>query len=121
MPEDYIRIVSIDDTYTGKWTREGRYILYSGGGQMKLRYVSDLTAIELFDPLFIDALVADLAKRICYPLTQSNDRLQLIEEAAKLAIRHAKRADAIEQSMIGIEADLYVDSRITRLFDVPGR
>ena len=121
MPDDYIRVVSIDDTYSGAWVREGRYMLYSGGGQMKLRYVSDLTALELFDPLFVDALVADLAKRICYPLTQSNDRLKLIEEASKLAIRHAKRADAIEQSMIGVEADLFVDSRITRLFDVPGR
>lgn len=121
LPDDYLRVVSIDDTYNGAWTREGRYMLYSGGSQMKLRYITDTQTIELFDPLFIDALVADMAKRIVYPLTQSNDRLQLIEETAKIVLRYAKRADAIEQSVIGIEAETFVDARITRLFDVPGR
>lgn len=121
VPDDYIRLVSINDTYNGPWVREGRYILINGSGQLRVRYVRDEQTVELFDPLFIDALIAELAARIVYPLTQSNDRLEAIVEAAKTALKHAKRADAIEQSVIGIEANTFVDSRITRMFDVPGR
>lgn len=121
VPDDYIRIVSINDIYGNDWVREARYILYNGSGPINVRYVFDISTVELFDPLFIDSLTAELAARIVYPLTQSNDRLEKIVEAAKIALRYAKRADAIEQSMQSIEADTFVNARISRLFDVPGR
>lgn len=121
LPEAYIRMVSLNDQYTGDWIREGRHILYNSNADIQLRYVSDITAVEYFDPLFIDAFIAELASRICYPITQSSERLQMIQETAKQAIKLAKRSDAIEQSVLALDASLYDDARLSRGISSSGR
>lgn len=112
LPDDYIRVITIDEDWQAQWTREGRYILYSSGAAIKLRYVVDESDIEKFDPLFISALVAELASLIVYPLTQSNERRNEVTEAAKLALRHAKRANAIEQAPQSLDATYYEEGRL---------
>ena len=121
LPEDYIRVVSLNDQYSGDWVREGRHILYNSNADIQLRYVSDIEEIEFYDPLFIDAFVAELASRICYPIAQSSERLQMIQETAKHAIKLAKRSDAIEQSALAIEATLYDEARLSRGISSSGR
>lgn len=114
VPDNYIRIVKFNENFEEKWTREGRYFLSYNAAPIRVRYVFDEILIEKWDPLFIDALIAELAKRICYALTQSNDRLADADTMARIAIKHAKRADAIEQSAPEMEADEFVMGRITR-------
>lgn len=114
VPDNYIRIVKFNENFEEKWTREGRYFLSYNASTIRIRYVFDEIVIEKWDPLFTDAVIADLARRICYALTQSNDRLEEINAAARIAIKHAKRADAIEQSQPEMEADEFVMGRITR-------
>lgn len=114
VPEDYIRIVKFNENFEEKWTREGRYFLSYNSSTIKVRYVFDETLIEKWDPLFLDVVVAELANRICYALTQSNERKEDADMQARIAIKHAKRADAIEQSAPVMEADEFVMGRITR-------
>jgi hypothetical protein len=121
LPGDYIRMITLNDEWFGNWTVEGGYILSNNGGPINLRYVKDITSLELFPPLFVDALVADLAKRIVYPLTQSNERMSMIEDAARLAIRYAKRANAIEQAPQALDATYWDESRLRGSFQPPGR
>lgn len=114
VPENYVRMVKFNDNWEEKWTREGRHFLSYNASPINVRYVFDETDIEKWDPLFIDVVVADLANRICYALTQSNERKEDADMQARIAIKHAKRADAIEQSVPIIEADEFVMGRITR-------
>lgn len=114
LPDNYIRMVQFNENWDEKWTREGRYLLSYNAAQIKLRYVFDEILIEKWDPLFADALVAELADRICYALTQSNDRKADAEMQARIAIKHAKRADAIEQAIQIIQAEEFVMGRVSR-------
>lgn len=112
VPEDYIRAVTVNDRWQ-EFVREGRYILCDDVGPINLRYVRDEEAVEKFDPLFFDAVALDLAVRICYSLTQSNDAVQRVTQMMQDNIRKARFTDAIEQSMqLGVEADLYDEARM---------
>ena len=110
LPEDYIRIVSVNERLI-EFTCEGNYLLCNESGPINLRYVRNETAVELFDPLFIDALALDLAERIVYALTQSNERLAEIKKQAREKLAKARFTDAIEQSVIAQIANTYTDAR----------
>ena len=111
VPDDYIRAICVNDRYTD-WVREGRYILCNEAGPINLRYVSDEESVELFDPLFADAIAYDLALRICYALTQSSERVEGIKQEYSTVISKARFADSIEKSMTTTTADVYTDSRL---------
>lgn len=120
VPENYLRAVTVNDRFT-EWTREGRYILCNDGGQIQLRYIGDEEAVELFDPLFADAVALDLASRIVYSLSQSNERTEAIRRDYETVIRRARFADSFDQSMRAMQADTYVLARQTSdLWTPPG-
>ena len=111
LPEDYIRAICVNDRYE-EWEREGRYILCNESTAINLKYTSDEQDVAIFDPLFLDAVAYDLALRIVYPLTQSNDRVETIGKMYTTAIRKARFSDSFDKSMSQIQADLYDDARI---------
>lgn len=111
LPENYIRAICVNDRYE-QWEREGRYILCNDSDTINLKYTSDEQDVAIFDPLFLDAVALDLALRIVYPLSQSNDRVPTIAQLYKDTIRKARFSDSFDKSMSQIQADLYDDSRL---------
>jgi hypothetical protein len=111
LPADCIRVVLPKNDPFLDWSVEGRQILtnlmqspYLGcgaqpavtGPALFLRYVSDIVDCTQFDPLFYDLLCIALACDLCEPLTQSNQKKQLLNAEYRDALDAAAKAKAFE-------------------------
>lgn len=112
IPDDLLRCLSVNDRTTD-WIREGKYILSNEQAQIQVRYIYDVSDIELFPQLFVDAVAADLAVRICFSLTQSTERVADIKQTYQNTIMKARFANSLDQSMRVVAADTYTDARFT--------
>ena len=111
VPIDYIRAITVNDRYED-FIREGRFILAYDAGPINLRYVCDEQDVTVFDQLFFDAVALDLAVRIVYPLSQSNERVKDLMQMYQATISKARFVDSIEQSQRVIAADTFTDARL---------
>ena len=71
-------------------------ILTNDGTTLSLRYVARITDPTQFDALFVDALACKIAWQLCEALTQSNTKKQAANQEYVLAIREARKMNAIE-------------------------
>jgi hypothetical protein len=109
IPADCIRVVLPDNDPYLDWSLEGRKILtnlsqspYLGAGAgvngpaLFLTYISDVTDCSVFDPNFYDVLCIALAIDLCEPLTQSNQKKQILTAEYKEAMDAASLAKSFE-------------------------
>ena len=78
LPADLIKIVDVmhRDVF---WRREGNYI-FTNQSEFGLVYVSRCTDATLYPSYFIDALSSKLAVDMCYLLTNSTEKTNLLIE-----------------------------------------
>ena len=95
MPSDCIRILR-PNTPNLDWQIEGRKILTNDSNVLNLRYISDVTDANYFDPSFYNVVCAALAVDLVERLTQSNTKKQLLIKDYNDAVGDAKRANAFE-------------------------
>lgn len=74
-------------------------------------YVRDVTAIEDWPPLPLDALSAELAARLAGPMTASVDKTRAAKQDAKNALREAQLWNAKQFSNPPSNDDRYARSR----------
>lgn len=75
---------------------EGRMIL-TDSASVNLRYVARVNEAD-FDPLFVEALVLQLASKFMYRLTVSDSSRQaIVQELQQLTMPDARFADSVEQ------------------------
>lgn len=106
LPVDCLRVLKLDDSDL-PYKIEGRTICCSLT-TVNLKYVIDVTDPLQFDSLFIDCLAQHLALKICYSLTQSNDRVTMILKELQGMVPKARFIDASEDyptSLISNEFD----------------
>lgn len=111
LPADCIRVILPKNDPYLDWFIEGRKILtnlnqspYLGAGAQPagsgpalfLRYVGDITDCSQFDPNFYDLVCLALAMDLCEPLTQSNQKKQLLNAEYKDALEAAAKAKSFE-------------------------
>ena len=88
----------------GVWTPES-------GGNVKIRYIADITDTTKFDPNFDEALAARLAAEFAYNLVQSNTVQQNMLQLYEVALARAKTQDAQEGSPDDLQPDFFLASR----------
>jgi hypothetical protein len=110
IPSDCVRLDYIGDWYAGgisvdyanannaDYRIEGRAILSNVTGTLNIRYIASITDSGLFDPLFVIALAARMAKANCLLLTESNTKKQDINNEYRDAITLAVQTNAIEKA-----------------------
>lgn len=91
------------------WEIEGRKIYTNDGAPLQIRYTKIVTDPNEMDALFREALASRMAHEMCEEITQSNTKQQLAADNYKMAIREARRTNAIES----ISADPPEDTWIT--------
>jgi len=111
LPADCVRVMLPDNDPCLDWSVEGRKILtnldqspYLGSGAqpaatgpaLYLTYVADITDCTQFDPNFYDVLCLSLAIDICEPLTQSNQKKQILNAEYKEAVEVAALSKSFE-------------------------
>lgn len=98
LPADYLRLLPVDPELVSPyndWQIEGREILTRDDAPLEVRYVFDLTDPTQMDALLREALSARIALELCEELTQSNTKIQNLRTDYTLAIREARRVNAI--------------------------
>lgn len=76
LPADCLRVL---DVAAPQWTLQGRAI-YSTVSPLKIRYISNCDDVEVFEPLFVDALATRLAEKLCIPLTASSTAREALSQ-----------------------------------------
>lgn len=124
LPSDLVRVIQINewwywwggaDYYGGnnaEYQIEGRMILSNFNGPMPIRYVASVDDPGLYDSLFVEAFACRLAMEACERLTQSNTKLQALQQQYIAAIRQAVRADAVENPPESLPDESWMLSRI---------
>ncbi len=117
VPNDFIRLLTIGDDYIedlkGKYQLEDNQILFSNADadSLKIRYIYDFTSVAQMDPLFVDVLAAELALRIAYKVTGSDDSSERIKEHLKLIAPEAYAIDGQERPPTRIQRSKFLDAR----------
>lgn len=112
LPADWLRMLppypemNMNDL---DWEIEGKRIYTNDSAPLQIRYVKQVTDPNEMDALFREALAARMAMEMCEEITQSNTKKQLVQEDYKMAIREARRTNAIE----GISAEPPDDTWVT--------
>jgi hypothetical protein len=109
LPADCLRVILPKDDPYLDWSIEGRKILTnlkqspsnaatasSDGPALFLRYVADITDCSQFDPNFYDLVCIALAIDLCEPLTQSNQKKQILNAEYKDTRDAAAKAKSFE-------------------------
>lgn len=111
LPADMIKIVDIMNRNV-LWRREGNYI-YSNASEFGLVYVSRCTDPTFFPSYFVDALASKLAVDMCYLLTNSTEKTNILMDLYRGEyLPMAKTKNAREKSNPIIEDSFWVDSTL---------
>lgn len=110
LPVDCLVVRMANDTDT-VWTVEGRSLLCESS-TVNLEYTANITDPNLFHPQFCDNLAYHLAQKICYALTQSNERENFLVGEVQRVAKAARFSDAVQNSPTALIADLFDNVRI---------
>lgn len=117
LPNDFVRLLTIGDDsiddLQGKYQLEDGQLLfsYSDDSSLKIRYVYDFTEVARMDPLFVDVLAAELALRIAYKVTGSDEAAERITEHLKKIAPEAYAIDGQERPPIRIQRSKFLQRR----------
>lgn len=124
LPSDLVKLVQVNDWwywrgnsdyYTGsnaEFQVEGRLILTDYDAPLPIRYIASIDDPGLYDSLFVESFACRLAIECCERLTQSNTKMQSVQQQYVAAIREAVRADAIENPPQSLPDESWMLSRI---------
>lgn len=122
LPADFLRMIDVHDNSdnpTGSavetYQLEGN-VLMMDSSSCQLRYVRDVTNTGVWDPLFTEVMILQLARKLVIPLSQDFKLKQDIDEDLIPLMRTVKAMDRNEQLHIGRD-DLktWVDGRLTNI------
>jgi len=94
LPDDFLRYVKSDPLHD-RFEISGS-LLRSDEDSAVIQYVRQETTTTLFDPLFIEALVAALAATICMPLVHDKALYDDLVAEAELQLAEARRANRMD-------------------------
>lgn len=87
LPSDYLRLIQIDkdevETIQSKYALEGNKLLSDRVG-IEICYVAKVTQVDLYSPLFVEALATKLAIKLAGPLQKPDMVKQLFLTYAKI-------------------------------------
>lgn len=91
---------------------QGSILLTMISAPINLHFVQDVTVTTAFDPLFVNALSAALARKTAYRITQSNSVVTFCEREYKKSMAEATMMDAIEKLPEGQADSSFILSRL---------
>jgi hypothetical protein len=124
LPSDSLRIIQVaeewywwggQDWVTGPMSQfqiEGRKLLTDYDAPLDIRYISRVDDTGLYDSLFVEAFACRLALEACERITQSNTKLQSIQQQYQETMRMALRVDAVENPPQQLPDESWMISRL---------
>ena len=112
LPSDYLRAVHLN-IKTARFKVEKNKYLHTNLSGAKLLYQMDVEDVSQFPPHFEELLAINLALDLCMALTQKRTLKADLAAERALALRDARSTDGQEGSMDELQADVWIDSRIS--------
>lgn len=115
LPDDFIRVHTAFDE-SGCQMLPNSYRIESGflitdEDTIWLKYVYDLEDTAEFDPLFDQALAANLAAKIAFKITGSESTRESAQKVYMDELSRAKYTDSVEEATTILEADEWISAR----------
>ncbi len=111
LPSDFIRILDTNLLRGADWKIEANELV-TDDDAVSIRYVARITDTNQFDPLFVEALAARIGAELAQPLADSVTLTDAMFQLFERKIREARGADAQEGEPDGMDADIWLDSRL---------
>lgn len=114
LPTDCLRVLPPypEEAWADRdWIEEGGKIYTNDSAPLNVRYVQRVTDPNQMDPLFREALAADLAYHLCEEITQSNTKKAEARDARNDALSEARRTSAITGVAILAPDDTWITAR----------
>ncbi|MDB5433554.1 MAG: hypothetical protein JWP35_4670 [Caulobacter sp.] len=124
IPADCLRLVVVGNAFwidnlsdyrsagNAPFEIDGANILTDLGAPLPIRYVKRDTDVGGYDALFVQALACRLAMEVAEALTQSPQKRQLAAQEYMVALKQARRVNAIERAPETAGDDSWVMSRL---------
>lgn len=116
LPSDCLRVLPLTsnghpNSHSIDFVVEGRRILTNAGSPRPLRYLSNVTDPNVFDPMFVQVLAASLGMRAASFITGKMNYAQLCKQSAAEALAQAQMVDGLEGTPEKPEADDWINGR----------
>ena len=115
LPSDCLRVLETDLGYGSEWdvehNEDGQSVLVCNSGDVRIKYVKDITDPTDFDPTFSESLSYLIAANIAYALTQSRTVQSDMKALFKAEVAEARSFNAQEGSVKTVQADEWLDVR----------
>jgi len=114
LPSDFLRLLPrdrFDNLADLDWTIEERNLLTDDAAPLNVRYVAQITDPNTMDALFREALSSKIAYELCEEITQSNTKKEAARIDYIMAIREARRINAIEKTAEDLPEDNWLKAR----------
>ena len=118
LPSDYMRWVS--STFTD-WRIHGTLIASNDGAPVYLEYIQKVTDPNAFDPLFVQALAAQMSVDACYSLQGDAGLYNRVMAARDEKLADARHAGSLEDPNQIMFAGTFVNSRRGPIDSIPFR
>jgi hypothetical protein len=113
LPADYIGWLRFEDT-AAVWKKVGRTV-HTDETSVTIEYVARTEDTDLFDDLFVEALVMRLAAHLAPSLGGENAHFRertLVTWMEQVSVPAARFADTVEQSGKTLDSSTWLDSRL---------
>jgi hypothetical protein len=117
LPDECLRLVQVGEDWafynptTPLFTLEGGVILSNEPAPLFVRYVQRITNVGLWPPLFGRVMAMQLAADASEKLTTSNSKFEAAMLALEVAVKEARRQNAIERPPITLANSDWLASR----------
>lgn len=114
LPSDFLRLISLPDAPDNardNYAIEQQHILTDYESPLKIIYTARVTRANLFPPYFIEAFSCRLAYELCDRLKQDVSRKNVLMQEYEMAIREAKKSNAIQLANISLPTSDYINVR----------
>lgn len=110
LPSDYIHLLEVMPSYID-YKLESNFILCSVSDELDIKYIYEVTNPDEFDPAFVEAFAALLARESALQITGSKSTRKDMDEMFEDKIADARFSGSIEDPGDVIETDEWINSR----------
>ena len=111
LPDDFLRLISIENSGGANYSIEGRKLLYFKSDSLKVIMLAKQIREEVFPPAFVEAFSTRLAIELCEALQQDPSRKQGLLQEYALNLTVARKTDAIQRAHMPVPQGDWLGNR----------
>lgn len=114
LPRDLLMVLNLGSPLEDNYYQiEGQFFYCDESvEEVQIRYIADITDVTKFDADFCDCLALKLAEKICLPLTEDEQKTQLLKQQAQQKYVETSTKYGRDNRMIVINTPRYRQAKI---------